>query len=410
MIFTPYVDELEVINEIHKYNDWEYSLIRLTSTMLEKNNTDANAIFRDMLYKKNLVDYEKLIFGGKNGIKLSASFLFNDWTQEHIMNFYRVNNKRGDRRFSIYGISDIVKSGLIREGDLLYMTIVNQHLVVLNVTRNTPTNEILGEVFGINIINEALARLISKVRDIAKFGYHINEFRTGKPSPRDAGDTLEKLLGIKANNSQEADFEGLIEIKSKTSKTMDTLFTLRPRFEGTPVASYEPKDRSRVSVFARLYGYESDKHPEHKSLYITIGSEKVPQNSFGFFLYVNEEDRIIELKKVNHIGKFEVTAFWTFDELEKELHKKHKTTIWLDVKTKMIGETAAFKYESAEVSRSPQFSTFLSLIQSGAVTYDWRGYTTPSGPYSGKNHGNAWRIKNKMRSLLFGSMEKVDLI
>lgn len=410
MIFTPYVDELEVINEIHKYNNWEYALLRLTPTMLEKNNTDANAIFRDMLYKQDLVDYEMLAFGGVNGIKLNAVFIFNSWTQENIMNFYRVNNNRGDRRFSIYGINDLVKSGLISEGDLLYITIVNQKVVVINVTHNIPTNEILSEVFGINIINEALERLISKVRNIAKFGYHPNEFRNGKPSPRDAGDTLEKLLGIKANNSQEADFEGLVEIKSKTSKTMDTLFTLRPQFEGTPVASYEPRDRSRVSAFARLYGYESEKHPGDKSLYITIGSENAPQNSFGFFLHVNDEGRLIELKKANHVGKVEVTAFWTFDELEEELHRKHKTTMWLDVETTMIEGTAAFKYASAEVSRSPQFSTFLSLVQSGAITYDWRGYTTSSGPYSGKNHGNAWRIKNKMRSLLFGSMEKVDLI
>ena len=32
--------------------------------------------------------------------------------------------------------------------------------------------------------------------------------------------------------------------------------------------------------------------------------------------------------------------------------------------------------------------TFLSLIKSGIITYDWRGYTSKTGKYSGKNHGN----------------------
>ncbi|MFR4756230.1 MAG: hypothetical protein ACLT8L_01675 [Streptococcus salivarius] len=59
------------------------------------------------------------------------------------------------------------------------------------------------------------------------------------------------MLGIITNNSQKADFEDLIELKSKTSKTLDTLFTLRPKFDGTPVAEFEPKDRNRVSAFAR---------------------------------------------------------------------------------------------------------------------------------------------------------------
>ena len=47
--------------------------------------------------------------------------------------------------------------------------------------------------------------------------------------------------------------------------------------------------------------------------------------------------------------------------------------------------------------------TFLSLIKSGIITYDWRG------KYSGKNHGNAWRIKPNAKAELFGEIEKVEL-
>ena len=44
--------------------------------------------------------------------------------------------------------------------------------------------------------------------------------------------------------------------------------------------------------------------------------------------------------------------------------------------------------------------TFLSLIKSGIITYDWRGYTSKTGKYSGKNHGNAWRIKPNAKAEL----------
>ena len=163
-----------------------------------------------------------------------------------------------------------------------------------------------------------------------------------------------------------------------------------------------------MSAFARLYGYDSDKHLGYKSLYITIGSEENPQNNQGFYLEVNDRVNIVELRKQEN-KKTILAAFWTFKALEEELHKKHPATLWVKVESKMDGEVGQFKYIEAELTRSPQFMTFLSLIKSGAITYDWRGYTTPSGKYAGKNHGNAWRIKNKQRSLLFGSTEVIDL-
>ena len=38
MIFLPYADELEIINRIQSIYNEEYILIRLTSTMINKNN------------------------------------------------------------------------------------------------------------------------------------------------------------------------------------------------------------------------------------------------------------------------------------------------------------------------------------------------------------------------------------
>ena len=60
MIFTPYEDELRVINKIQKFQNTDYVLLRLTLTMIEKNNIDANQYLREMLLHANIVDYETL--------------------------------------------------------------------------------------------------------------------------------------------------------------------------------------------------------------------------------------------------------------------------------------------------------------------------------------------------------------
>ena len=404
MQFIPYDDELEVINNLHKYNSNDYTVIRLTQTMLNKSIIDANGFLRTLLLDNDLLDFRNLT----DKVYLTANLVLGNQKHEVKISFYKAN-KRGDERFWIYGLGKFIKSSQINVNDLIYITVNNQkELTLFNVTHSIPQNSTIIELFGQDKVEDSLNRLIPQIKAIARQGFHNNSKGAGKIAPKDAGDTLESLLGIQTNNSQEADFEGIIELKSKSSKTLDTLFTLRPNFEGTPVAEFEPNDRSRVSAFARLYGYDSDKHLGYKSLYITIGSEENPQNNQGFYLEVNDKDNIVELRKQENTKSI-LTAFWTFEALEEELHKKHPATLWVKVESKMEGEVAQFKYVEAELTRSPQFMTFLSLIKSGAITYDWRGYTTPSGNYAGKNHGNAWRIKNKQRNLLFGSTEKIKL-
>lgn len=412
MEFKPYSDELEMINKIHKFNNNDYTIVRLTKTMIDKNIIDANALVRNLLKKYGLVDFSKLINGGSNGIKLDSELLLDEGKQIVKTNFYRAAT-RGDERFSIGGLRNLVTDRKFYVGDLIYIT-VNKYkeknrITLINVTHNIPNEKFLSQYFGIDIIEDSLSRLIPKLKMIFEAGYHKNIKGIGKIAPKDAGDTFEALLGIKTNNKPTADFEELIELKVKRLKTLSTLFTLRPRFDGTPVAEYEPKDRSRVSAFTRLYGYETDKHAGYKSLYVTIGSEDAPQNTQGLYLFVNEDISRVEIRRSDENNKIEVVAYWSFKDLEKELIRKHPATLWIKAEDRMVGNQAEFRYTNAILTRSPQFMTFLSLIKIGIITYDWRGYTTPSGKYSGKNHGNAWRIKDKQRNLLFGEFEEVNI-
>lgn len=415
MIFVPYPDEAKIISSIRKIRNDEYALLRLTFTMIDKNNLDANGLFRQILSDAGIVDYDKLKNGGENGVVTEALFIQNNKVESVRLKFYKVQNARGDRRFSFQTIKKRAKDRELNEGDLLYFSIAKKsngisQIYIINLTHNIPNEKDIIGAIGTDKISETLSQIKPKLKEILSGGYYDNSKGFGDLAPKDVGDTLEQLLGIKTNNRNDADYKGIIEVKSKGgSRTLDTLFTLRPHFEGTEIAEYEPNDRQRVSAFTRYYGYDSDKHPNCSSLYITIGSSDAPQNNQGFFLDVDEDNVRVNLKKFNAQNtKSEIVAFWLFDELKEQLYQKHPSTLWFKAEHRMINGMVQFKYNEIEFSRSPQFTTFLSLIKAGKITYDWRGYTSKSGRYTGKNHGNAWRIKPNSKADLFGDIEKIE--
>ena len=416
MIFTPYSDEANVINMIRRYRNEDYALIRMTYTMIDKNNLDANGILRDLLFNWGLVDYEQLDNGGRFGISYDALFVQNGKKELIKLKFYRVANNRGDRRFSIETIKQRMANGEINEGDLLYISMFRQTngiplIYLINLTHNIPSENDLLNAVGVDAITDLFYQIKPRLQEIVHGGFFNNSKGYGPIAPKDVGDTLEALLGINTNNRNNADYNGLIEIKSKGgNRTLDTLFTLRPQFDGTRVAAYEPSDRNRVSAFARIYGYDSDAHPGYNSLYITIGSMEAPQNNQGFYLLVNEETRMVNIVWQDSLTlKREIAAYWSFDALRQQLYLKHPSTLWVKAESREVNGMVQFKYNEIEFSRAPQFTTFLSLIKAGVITYDWRGYTTKEGRYVGKNHGNAWRIKPYAKSDLFGEIETVEL-
>ena len=139
MIFTARPDEQVVINMIHEIRGGDYILVRMTPTMIEKNNIDANGGFREMLENANIVDYEVLLHGGQYGVSEEAIFIQKNAITPVKLKFYRVNNDRGDRRFSVETIKRKMKNKEINEGDLLYISIYKdaankQKIFIINLT------------------------------------------------------------------------------------------------------------------------------------------------------------------------------------------------------------------------------------------------------------------------------------
>ena len=99
------------------------AVIKLTKTMLNKHIIDANASVREWA-KLSGVDYAKM----KCGEKHSISAEFTDGT-ETVLNLYRTNNARGDRRISIKGIKAQAEIG-----DTVTFTLKG-HKVILEVLK-----------------------------------------------------------------------------------------------------------------------------------------------------------------------------------------------------------------------------------------------------------------------------------
>lgn len=307
-----------------------------------------------------------------------------------------------------------MRDGIIRVGDLLYFSVYRDErgepqLYFLNLSHKTPSEPTILRLIGRDVTMQSFYELEPKLHEILCHGFYDNVNGPGSHAPQDVGATLEALLDIPTNNRRDADYHGQIEFKAKGAKsTLDTLFTLRPTFVGTAMESYESKDPQRVSALTRRYGYDSDAHPGFACLYITIGVKSSPKNNHGFYLDIQESEKRVCLYHQEAKDKApEFLAYWTFADLKKALQEKHPATLWFKAEERIVGNQVQFRYTDIEFSRQPQFATFLSLISSSTITYDWRGYTTRTGSYQGKNHGNAWRIKPRARKELFGSTERI---
>ena len=122
MIFSPYKDEQSVISAINSIRGDDYVLVRMTRTMIEKNNIDANSFFRDMLEENGFVNYDLIVNGGENGVSHNALLIEKNTCENVKLKFYKVNNNRGDKRFSFETLKRKMKNGQINEGDLLYFS------------------------------------------------------------------------------------------------------------------------------------------------------------------------------------------------------------------------------------------------------------------------------------------------
>jgi len=93
--------------------------IKLTKTMLEKAIIDANSSVREFAFLQG-IDYTDMQSGDRH--QLTAFFADGS---ETVINLYKTNNARGDRRISIKGIKKHFNAG-----NILTIEVINNQIQI----------------------------------------------------------------------------------------------------------------------------------------------------------------------------------------------------------------------------------------------------------------------------------------
>lgn len=398
--FLPNKREKKQIEIIQKYYRKDFALIRMTETMLDKSIIDASFEIRSVLKDADIVNYSMLGKGPSYKLIKESYILESENLKEAKVSYYRPVTKNGDPRFWVYGLKKVVK-----ENDLVYFTVFENNLLSIPLNENVDNfEETIEKYFSkeikedIEIANNIVDELIGKLSVIKEKGWIESVNLTGKVNPRDAGDTLEREVGIEANNLVSPDYMGEIEIKTKVSKTgtSDTLFSCVPNWDISEIKT------SREMILKYGYPSRKEKYSGYLDLYVTVNNKP---NNQGLYLE-NIDDEYLLAQNYFKEGVNAETCKWEYSNLKSRLLSKHPKTVWIVAEHKKIDGINYFYYHKLEFTQNPIFSQFLLLISQGDLTFDWRGRVKPDGT-GYKDKGHAFRLKPKKRHFLFGETKEI---
>lgn len=384
--FLPTLEEIDIISKFQNLIQEDYKLIRCTKTMLEKSTIDASGQLRELFKAKGIVNFEEIGQGVKNKVLKDVGVIITSvGCFDTKVSFYRPDTKDGDPRFWPYGASRHLEKNVllmitVSYGKLIFIPIIDSDEILVQIQSNFARSS---------------DRHISYFKSLY-YPYKGKWIKSCSPyvrNPKDVGETLEALLGMKPNSSKQADLNGIIEIKSKRAKsdTNDSLFSKVPNWKISPI--------TKAADMIIEYGYDSIVHPGFKDLYVTVNSRP---NNQGLFLANDFENEIL-VQNHNIDG---LTCIWEHSVLRDRLWEKHPNTIWVKAQERIIDGKIHFLYDDEmEFTSNPVVSQFLTLIDASIVVFDWRGKVLPDGKKY-RDHGHGFRISPKNRSKLFN--EHID--
>lgn len=390
--FLPNEEEQCKIQLIQRYCRNEFTLIRMTGTMLEKSIVDASEPLRVILKDNEIVNFMNILQGPENKLFIDSKVFLNSNVVNMKTSYYRPNTKSGDPRLWIYGLKKHIP-----KGTLLYFTTFQGSLIVIPLIHNDYLETLLSQFFGNNddsLILEELMRRLSTITN--KWIKSVSPY---KKSPKDVGETLEYSLGISPNSIAHADFKGAIELKCKRASAgnLDTLFSMVPNWEISAL-------KSSADIILK-YGYPSKKYIDFYDLYVTVNN--IPNNQGLYLIADDDEQTIYQRSQLG--GVINEVCSWKYKDVKRKLLEKHPKTAWLVADETVINGEIYFNYNKIQLTQRPIFSQFVSLINQGIVTYDWRGRVRTDGT-GYKDKGHCYRIAPRNRALLFGETSDITFI
>jgi hypothetical protein len=222
------------------------------------------------------------------------------------------------------------------------------------------------------VIDPALSELLCKFDSVREMGW-ITTLREGHTG---IGYTFETLLGIKENNDQIADFNG-IEIKCKGVKEGDRAGTGKINlFQAGPTWLSHSTAKERIRIFGRA-GTEG--------LYACHSQVTTTPNNLGLLLRILNTNKKIDLEK-----SAEALGFWSFEKLEKRLTEKHSRAAFVNAETRRTKTKTLYSYQEFVYCDRPSIKRFLDLVSRKNIVFEFLMSENANGTI--RNHGYPWRL------------------
>jgi len=207
--------------------------------------------------------------------------------------------------------------------------------------------------------------------------------RSLRRGPTGIGFTFETLLGIKENNLDQPDIDG-IEIKAHRDNlnTMITLFTFNNK-------AWQMNPLNAI----RKYG----SHDANGRLGLYYTMSLVP-NSAGLFLAVDAEKI-----SVQHTSG-EIVATWKLSTLAQRFSQKIPALLFISAHTEERAGVEYFHFYRAQLMRDTTKELLSELFKTGDLLVDLRLHDKGT---SARNHGTGFRTFENKLPLLFKKIEDI---
>ena len=373
-----------------------------TSTGLAKSIFDATSSVREYFEDVGYHIYSQQGKGPEHKIVRPAVYAGPSNTLSVDVRLYRPKTKDGDPRIWFGGL----KKHIMPE-DLLILTVFEDKLHIFNATQRDllsdlqATGSILANISGHELtVSKDAELLLESIHDIYNRGF-VRSLRKGDTG---VGFTLEELLGIKANSSQDPDIFG-IELKAGRmingrSRPKSQLFSKTPDWKNSPYTAWETITK---------YGYSRGENatPSPFSNYcLRCSIDAVRTNSQGLLLEVRTNEATLWAK---HIHTAEDVFIWGMDQLKAQLLKKHSETFWIGAEVgRSDDEQEMFRYSNVIHTKSPSVSSFERLLGDGGISVDLTMSVKNVSTKRVRDHGYLFKVKHPRFTELFPVIQEVS--
>ena len=212
------------------------------------------------------------------------------------------------------------------------------------------------------------------------------------------GITFENLIGKERENFPIADYNG-IEIKTSlkyNSRLNLNLFSAT--FDGPYIYG--------IQYLKNQYGWNDKKLPNYKIFYATVSATKLTQVNTHYFMkleidYFSKKIYLVIFDKKKKT--LEKSCFWNFTTLKEKLDNKIKYLAFIEAEKKYVYNKTYFRYTKIDFYKLKDFSTFLSLIETGDIKISFNIGIYKKGNKYGQtyNHGTNFEIRKDKISKLY---------